>query len=391
MEPINKRQRPKAKLFRYERDFVVADPHHVYYDAVMHSPWNHDSGGHLPQRDEWSTYRYTVKDIILGIATHRFNKNTRRLEIRAYFIGEHPLFRELEPTRAMLTVLFCQSYQSGGSLDIFFEHGIPFDIRLLIEQTVSCFLSGHDQLIPGEVGSKVFAALSSLSPEIQDRIAAQNVDIDAVCYNTYRGTWLPNHIRSLLQNGIPLRWIFKSRPDPLGNSLVYSHLITHVKAALLTEYAVRRLEDRQMGESLSKVIHRVDDGQHALYRSSEDINITDEESTIRVAAESPFCLIPIMPKSTGSLASELPRDLRRAYAAAESGTPILVVPLDYIYLDEHLREKYYRAITENGFQLAVVGLTASQLLAEAEINLSITAAQADPDEVDMINVDRYPD
>ena len=80
---------------QYETDFVVADPHIVYYDAVMHSPWNHNSGGHLPQREDWSTYRYTVKDIILGIATHRFNKNTRRLEIRAYFVGEHPLFKEL--------------------------------------------------------------------------------------------------------------------------------------------------------------------------------------------------------------------------------------------------------------------------------------------------------
>lgn len=391
MEPINKRKSPKAKLFRYEQDFVVADPHHVYYDAVMHSPWNHDGGGHLPQRDEWSTYRYTVKDIILGIATHRFNKNTRRLEIRAYFIGEHPLFRELEPTRAMLTVLFCQSYQSGGSLDIFFEHGIPFDIRLLIEQTVGYFLSGHDQLIPGEVGSKVFAALSSLSTEIQERIAAQNVDIDTVCYNTYRGTWLPNHIRSLLQNGIPLRWIFKSRPDPLSNPLAYNHLITHVKAALLTEYAVRRLEDRQMGESLANAIHRVDDRQNTWYWSSENIVIPDEESTIRITPQSLFCLIPVVPKSTGSLYSELQSDLARAHAAAESGIPILAVPLDYIYLDEQLQKKYYRTITESGFQLAVVGLTSSQLLSEAEFNLSVTAAQADPDEVDMINVDRYPD
>lgn len=391
MNTARQHRNAQGHIFRYEKDFVVADPHHVYYDAVMHSPWDHDGGGHLPQKEDWSTYRYTVKDIILGIATHRFNKNTRRLEIRAWFVGEHPLFQELEPTRAMLIVLFCQSYQSGGTLEIFFEHGIPFDIRLLVEQTVGYSLSGHDQLIPGEVGGRVFATLSSLPTDIQERIAAQDVGIDTVCYNVYRGTWLPNHIRSLLQNGIPLRWIFKSRPDPLGNPLAHNHLIAHVKAALLEEYAIRRLEDRQMGESLSKAIHRVDDRQNTWYWSNEPIEVSDRESTIRIAPQSCFCLIPVVPKSTASLYAELQGDLARAHAAAGFGMPVLVVPLDYIYLDEQLQAGYYRTVTESGVPLAVVGLTSAQLLSEAEFNLSVTAAQTDPDEVDMINVDRYPD
>jgi hypothetical protein len=194
-----------------------------------------------------------------------------------------------------------------------------------------------------------------------------------------------------LQNGIPLRWIFKSRPDPLVNPLAHNHLIAHVKAALLEEYAIRRLEDRQMGESLSTAIYRVDDRQNTWYWSNEPIDISDKESKIRVSPQSHFCLIPVVPKSTASLYTELQSDLARAHAATGAGTPILVVPLDYIYLDEHLQEEYYRTVTESGVQLAVVGLTSAQLLSEAEFNLSVTAAQADPDEVDMINVDRYPD
>ena len=376
---------------QYETDFVVADPHIVYYDAVMHSPWNHNSGGHLPQREDWSTYRYTVKDIILGIATHRFNKNTRRLEIRAYFVGEHPLFKELEPTKAMMIVLFCQSYQSGGALNIFFEHGVPFDFCRLIEDALGIVISGHERLIPSETGSRMFAALSSFAPQMQNRISAQDVDVDRVCFNTYRGTWAPNHIKSLLQRGIPLKWLFKQRPDPIRNPVIYGHLMNHLRAALLEEYAIRRLEDRQMGESLGNPVHREDEKISTFYWSEVDLNITDDETTIEIPARERFCLIPVIPKSVRSIHIEMQSDLHRARKAKAIGKPILVVPMDFIYLNEGLQEAYRSAVLNSDAKLIVVGLTSAQLLSEAEFNLSVTSAQTDPDEVDIINVDRYPD
>ncbi|MFN8495659.1 MAG: hypothetical protein U0350_49160 [Caldilineaceae bacterium] len=383
--------KPASKI-QYDRDFVVADPHIVYYDAVMQSPWNHDSGGHLPERDDWSTYRYTVKDIILGIATHRFNKNTRRLEIRAYFVGEHPIFKELEPTKAMMIVFCCQSYQSGGTMELFFEAGIPFDVRELIERHLSVIISGHEKLLPETITSRLFAALSNFSPEIQARIGAHEVALEMVCYNTYRGTWSSNHIKSLLHSGIPLRWIFKQRPDPLRNPLIYAHLINHLRAALLEEYAIHRLEDRQIGESLGKPIIRHDKEDQVWYiAETDELKIIDGESSLKIPDRTPFCIVPVIPHSTQAIYDNLQLDLARTQKKSVVGIPVVVVPMDFIYLDNRLRDAYIKRMFQGGAQLLVVGITVAQLLSEVELKLAVTAAQMDPDEMDMINVDRYPD
>lgn len=380
-----------AASFQNQSNFVVADPHIVYYDAVMYSPWNHDGGGHLPERDDWSTYRYTVKDIILGIATHRFNKNTRRLEIRAYFVGEHPLFKELEPTKALMIVFCSQSYQAGGSLTLFFEHGIPFDVRELIERQLGVIISGHTQLLEEGLSRRLYSVLSNFPPPMQERITAQGVALELVCYNTYRGTWTPNHIKSLLDRGVPLTWLFKQRPDPLQNPVVYAHLINHLRAALLEEYAIHRLEDRQMGVSLGKRVVRQDTTEPATYISGDDLHVTDDGSLLAIPASKPFYLIPLIPRSVMSLYHRLPAVLARAAVLRLHGIPVLTVPIDFIYLSDSLRAEYRERVRQANLQFLVIGITSAQLLSEVEFNLAVTAAQTDPDEVDALNVDRYPD
>jgi len=378
-------------------DFVVPDPHVVYYDAVMHSPWNHDGGGHLPEKDDWSTYRYTVKDLILGIVTHRFNKNSRRLEVRAYFVGEHPIFKELEPTKALLTVLFCQSYQSGGGLELFFEQGIPFDIIELIEKlsadgkiNQAVTFSGHDKLIKADSGSMIFAALSNIPQEIQGKINLQEVDLDRVCFNTYRGTWSTNHIKTLIYNGIPLRWLFKEKPNPIRMPLVYSHLLNHLIAALLEEYAIRRLEDRQIGESLGNPIIR-NDSKIASYSSSINLVIDDEESFINIPSNKLFSLIPVVSRTSLSILDNIQQDIERCKKLPKDILPIIVVSMDFIYLNEKELKDYRDVLRKQNIQLIVIGLTFSQLLSEAEMNIAITSSQSDPDDVDTLNVDKYPD
>lgn len=387
----NRRSRKRLSKINYDADFVIADQHVVYYDAVMHSPWNHDGGGRLPERDDWSTYRYTVKDIILGIATHRFNKNTRRLEIRAYFVGEHPAFEELEPTKAMMIVFCCQSYQSGGSLDLYFEHGIPFDVRELVERRLNIVVPGHAQLLQEDITKKLFAVLSDFPQEVCKHIEEQGVSVEMVCFNTYRGTWSSNHIKTLLKNSIPLRWLFKQKPDPLRNPVVYCHLLNHLRAVLSEEYAIYHLEDRQLGESFGKGIIRIDEMDRTYYTSQDDLRVTESDDSLEIPAGTRFFLIPIIPRSTYMIYDNLHSDLARAREASVIGIPILVMPMDFIYLTDALRAEYRDRARKAGVQLLVIGVTAAQLLLEVELKLAITAAQIDPDEMDAINVDRYSD
>src|SRR5260370_8929780 len=119
---------------------VVPDPITVIHDALHYTSWT-DSGGSLPQRGDWSTFRLASKDLMLCIATHRFNATTRQLDVRAYLTAEHPISKELNPTRGMMAVLLCQSYQTGNSLDLNFKQHVPFDLPFLIKQHLGPLIS----------------------------------------------------------------------------------------------------------------------------------------------------------------------------------------------------------------------------------------------------------
>lgn len=375
---------------------VIPDPHVVYYDAVRNSPWNLD--GRLPSKDDWSTFRYAVKDIILGVVTHRYNRQTRRLEIRAYFIGEHRIFRELEPTRVMMIVLCSQAYQSGGTMELFFEQGIPFDVRQLIEVRLGEQVSGHEKLLSQELAIKLYSALSDFTSEMRTRIESE-VPVELVCFNTYRGVWSSNHIKSLIQHGVPLRWIFMNRPDPLRTPVIYAHLLNHLRTVMMEEYAIHRLADRKLGVSAGKRITRVDQDNETYYLSDYPLEISDRQSNNQLDTDSfvslerqeKFHLLPIVPHSPNSIPNSLKRDLDRAEKKTHLGRPIIVVPLDFIYLSESVRIAYKRAVRNSDCFLLITGLTMAQLLAEAEFNLAITAAQMDENEVEVVNADRYAD
>lgn len=381
-----------------QNDFVIADPHVVYYDAVLSSPWTQSDHPQLPGRGDWSTYRCASKDIIVGVVTHRYNRQNRRLEIRAYFIGEHPIFRDLEPTRVMLIILCSQAYQSGGSMELFFEQGIPFDVRQLIERHAGEQLSGHQQVVPENLARRLYAILSDFSLDMCDRIESE-VPVELVCFNTYRGTWTSNHIKSLIQRGVSLTWIFMNRPDPLQQPARYAHLINHLRGVMIEEYALHRLADRKLGVSAGKRISRIDENGETWYFSEYALQIPGEDSQNQLESDSfvkltpheRFCLIPVVAHSSQSIIYNLECDIERANQFATTGKSIIVVPLDFIYLADDVRNKYKMATRAAGHFLLIVGLTMAQLLTEAEFNLAITAAQADEGEVEDINAIRYAD
>ena len=261
------------KPIEKKHDFIVLDPHVVFMDAVLNSPWN--ESGTLPGRDDWSTYRLASKDIVVGIATHRYNRQARRLDIRAYFVGEHPIFHSMEPTRVLFIMLCSQAYQSGGSLDLYFEQGIPFDVRMLVEERLLERISGHEKLLPGDLSRRLYADLSEFSTEMQSQIFAEEIPIELVCFNTYRGNWSSGQIRSLAERGVRLGWIFKNRIDPIENPAAYEHLLNHLRAVIMEEYALYRIADRKMGVSAGKKIFRAGSGDNLHFWSESELKLPD--------------------------------------------------------------------------------------------------------------------
>jgi len=119
--------------------------------------------------------------------------------------------------------------------------------------------------------------------------------------------------------------------------------------------------------------------------------VDDGGSYVEIPQRARFCLFPLIPRSVRSLHYSLEDDLARIRELMLVGRLVFVVPMDFIYLPHSLRGEYRSGILRSGVQLPAVGVMIAQLLSEVELNLPVTAAQIDLDEVDIIKVDRYPD
>jgi len=369
--------------------FWVPDSCTVFRDALSFTPWTAE-GGSLPQRGDWSTYRLASKDIILGVVAHRFNATTKSLDVRSYFCGEHPIFKELEPTRALMVMLLCQAFQIGNSLQINFEQGVPFDVRTLIEERTGTTISGHASFLARDVTEPLFIGLSGISSGLQARIRDQGVGVGTVCYQIFRGTWSSFQINALLDRGIPLAWLFRKSPHAVGNPAPYLHLVHHLCAVLLEEYALKRLEDRQFGETTSKRVSVIEGEPIASYVAEQSLHIDSEDGQVQIAGGAPFVLLPLLIPTTGAASRTIHHGLDRARRLPENKRPLLVLPMDSLY-ETGAGISVAGLLRESRTNWLIVGQTMAQLSAEVEQKLAITAEQMDENEVDVLNVDRHTD
>jgi hypothetical protein len=365
----------------------VPDACTVFRDALSFTPWT-DEGGSLPQRGDWSTYRLASKDIILGVVTHRFNATTKSLDVRSYFCGEHPIFKELEPTRALMVMLLCQAFQTGNSLQINFEQGVPFDVRTLIEDPTGKTVSGHTSFLSRDVTEPLFIALSGISSGLQVRIKDQGVGVGTVCYQIFRGTWSSFQINALLDRGVPLTWLFRKSPHAIENPARYLHLTLHLCAVLLEEYALKRLENRQFGETTSKRISLLEGESPVSYAAEQPLEMDSEHGAVQIAAGCPFVLLSLLLHATTRASKTISEAIDRAARLPEDKRPLFVMPMDCLYGDgDGIRSRF----GESKNNWLIVGQTMAQLSSEVEQKLAITAEQMDENEVDASNVDRHTD
>lgn len=367
--------------------FWVPDSCTVFRDALNFTPWTED-GGSLPQRGDWSTYRLASKDIILGVVTHRFNATTKSLDVRSYFCGEHPIFKELEPTRALVVMLLCQAFQTGNTLELSFEFGVPFDVRTLIEERTGQTISGHTTFLAREVTEPLFISLSGISSSLQARIKDQGVRVGTVCYQIFRGTWSSFQINALLDRGVPLTWIFRKSPNAIESPACYLHLTQHLCAVLLEEYALKRLENRQFGETTSKRVSVIEGESVVSYVAEQALQIDSDDGAVQVAGGYPFVLLPLLSYATAAASKTIHEGLDRATRLPQDRCPLLVMPRDVLYSAGAGMAESLRNSRTNWL---IVGQTMAQLSAEVEQKLAITAEQMDENEVDVSNVDRHTD
>lgn len=349
---------------------VVPDPHVVYRDAVHTSPWNLAEGAHLPQRYDWSTFRYAVKDIVLGVATHRYDRGARRLEVRAYFAGEHPAYEAFEPTRILFFVLASQAWQTARRMELRFEGGIPWDLRLYLERELGERLSGHMEILPHELASRLYIKLTDLPQALLNSLGS--IPPEHVCFHVHRGTWSARQVRLMWRRGVPLGWVFSRRPDPVRHPVAYTHLLQHLSALMLEEHAFGRLCGREEGTRAGVTMTP---GPHDdVLESPEQVSLSgpDGLTWVSVPAGESFELHPVLEGTARRAVAAV----AGKFAAGPRTRVVFAFPLDVLAADpdgDALREHVARV----GAQSVAVGFTLLQLKFEAELHLAITAMQAD--------------
>lgn len=367
----------------------VPDAHTVFRDALSFTSWTIE-GGSLPQRGDWSTYRLAAKDIILGVVTHCYNATTRTLDVRSYFCGEHPLFKDLEPTRALVVMLLCQAFQTGNSLQLNFEQGVPFDVRTLIEERTGKIISGHASVLSREITEPLFVSLSGISSRLEARIKDHGVGVGTVCYQIFRGTWTALQINALLDRRIPLAWLFRKTPHAVGNTVLYMHLVSHLCLVLLEEYALKRLENRQFGETTSRRVSVVEGASLSTYVAEQTLTVASDDGVVDIPSNSPFTLVPLLFHTTAETPQLVRDGVARLQRVPEGTRGVLVLPMD-ILSDAALGTESLDLLKSTKADWLIVGQSMAQLSAEVEQKLAITAEQIDENEVDAANVDKHTD
>jgi hypothetical protein len=377
--------------------FIAPDCQVVYDDAVLTSPWNRGSTGRLPAGRDWSTFRFAVKDVILGVVTHRVNRQTRRLEVRAWFVGEHPAFGALEPTRALMVVILCQAWQQLGRLEVVFEYGLPHDIRVLVEERLGIRLRGHITEFPEDIARRLYMLLAGL-PEKLLQDLPKSVAVEKVCYAIYRGIWGATQIRSLVSRGVPLTWVFATRPDPVAESLRHAHLLFHLRAVLLEEYVLSRLAARRLGDGAARRIRRVGSDDDGYYASETDVILPElgelsafeGDSFVELSANVPFEILPVLAHTEALIPTWIETRWLNV-SPARIAKQIIAVPLDFVYLPEQTRKRCVALVNARTAGLVVAGVTMAQLLSEAEMKLAVTSSMSNDEDLVDWNEDRYAD
>lgn len=367
----------------------VPDPYTVFRDALSFTSWTVE-GGSLPQRGDWSTYRLAAKDIILGVVTHRYNATTRSLDVRSYYCGEHPLFKALEATRALVVMLLCQAFQTGNSLQLNFEQGVPFDVRTLIEERTGTVVSGHTSVLSRGVTEPLFVNLSGISSQLEGLIKNQGVGVGTVCYQIFRGTWTTIQINALLDRKIPLAWLFGKTPHAVGNAVLYMHLVSHLCLVLLEEYALKRLENRQFGETTSRRVSVVEGTSPSTYVAEQPLTLSSDDGFVDIPANSPFILVPMLFQTTAEAVQLIRGGVARLKRLPEGARGVLVLPMD-VFSDAVVGATSLELLRMAKADWLIVGQSMTQLYAEVDQKLAIAAEQIDENEVDEANVDKHTD
>ena len=305
-----------------------------------------------PRPDDWRMYRMCSQNVVVALLVLRFNREEHVLEVGACLITALSRLDPDAPARAVCTLLFAESFRSGGDLAVRFTAGTHPDARTVsVPRAIVRWTKRVGVAVPHAAGViepqaalRIFVESLRVSDQLRDRLRGLPAsEAAAVCNGIASGLWHPTEVEAILAWSEAPEAVLRGACDPLDRA-AHASAILDVRSGMLTASAVRRVaagEDRRLD---------AEDVQQDVY-----VTVRDDGTCSLTAAHIDLAgwLVggaPQFPATTLRLAvadaepdqiaqAVLPAIARLTAAAADgapAGQPLAVLcPRDVLALDEN--------------------------------------------------------
>jgi hypothetical protein len=200
--------------------------------------------------DDWRAYRFCSQDVLVGAVLLRHNRDDNVTEIAALPCATLTSFADDAPIRALLALVFADSYRSGGDLSLQFVTNAVRDPRPARTPGVVVRFArkhhirlGHpaEGYVDPEAGRRLFVEAVACPDGLRSLLRADATPIDAaaVCFAISSGTWDPIAAEYLVRNAHGPRRLFRGAAAALDSAVFTIDQIDACHALLLSHLARR--------------------------------------------------------------------------------------------------------------------------------------------------------
>ncbi len=236
-----------------------------------------------PRKHIQRPIQLACQNVIVGLATLQQDATFDGLRVRNYVTCDVPHLATHEANRALLALLLCDAFQSGGTMELRFGHPkaekeVPPALRRYA-RTMGLDAGKEDPLAitPAEA-RRLFLAVTPMPDELRDR-AAVILDRgilapERLCFTLMSGTWGPAEIAYLLATSSRVESIlrggtgFDRRRERLAEA-------ESCRAALMAGTLFRRLSSKDVAAGGADGVRVFEDAANPI-----DFSVLDEEGAI---------------------------------------------------------------------------------------------------------------
>lgn len=211
----------------------------------------HLAEGKVPRGHELRPIRLASQNVIVGLAAIRHDARWEALDVQAFQTCEVPHLATHEPNRALATLVLCDAFRNGGTMEIRFdrhpERRVPASLRRYA-RAVGIELGAEEQaVITPEEARALFMAVTPMPSVLGNRVlsfcAASGIRPERLCYMLLEGIWSAVELEALLAWSEHAASVLRGGTDALARPDRQAEVVVG-RAALMVGMLVRVLQAR---------------------------------------------------------------------------------------------------------------------------------------------------